>query len=51
MAHACHPSYTGSLNRRIIAQTSLGIKQDRISKITSAKADGGVSHMTANIKS
>jgi hypothetical protein len=37
MVHACHPSYTGSTNRRIMVQAGIGIKQDPISKITDTK--------------
>jgi hypothetical protein len=32
--HTCHPSYSGSVNRMIEVHTSLGIKEDPISKIT-----------------
>jgi hypothetical protein len=40
VTRACHPSYQGRINMRILILASLGIKQDPISKIT--KRAGGV---------
>jgi hypothetical protein len=34
VAHACHPSYTGNINRRITIQASLGINARLYSKKT-----------------
>jgi hypothetical protein len=36
----CHPSYAGSINRRIVVQTSLGIMQDPIQKTKAKRARG-----------
>jgi hypothetical protein len=36
----CHPSYSGSTNRKILVQVSLGIKRDPISKITNIVGSG-----------
>jgi hypothetical protein len=33
VAHTCHPRYAGSVNRRIIVQTGLGINMRLLSKI------------------
>jgi hypothetical protein len=32
VAHACHSSFAGSINRSIVVEVSLGIMQDPISK-------------------
>jgi hypothetical protein len=34
VVHICHPSHVGSINKKIMFQASLGIKQDPTSKIT-----------------
>jgi hypothetical protein len=34
----CHPSYTGSINRRLMVQTSTGINVRKISKVKRARA-------------
>jgi hypothetical protein len=41
----------GSTNRRIKIQTSPGIKQDPISKITSAKRAGGMAQVVEHLSS
>jgi hypothetical protein len=40
VAHTCHSNYMKSLNRRITVQSSLGKKQNPLSKITKAKGLG-----------
>jgi hypothetical protein len=45
VASTCHPSYTGSTNRRIVVQTSLRIKQDPTSNITNVKRASGVAQV------
>jgi hypothetical protein len=42
MAHACHPSYTGSINRKIMVCASQGKRQDSTAKITKIKGARGV---------
>jgi hypothetical protein len=41
VACACHPSYVGSINRRVVVQASPGKKGDPISEITRGKKKGG----------
>jgi hypothetical protein len=46
VAHACHTSYMGSINRRIAVQVAQHkIKWEPISKITEAKRPGGVAQV------
>jgi hypothetical protein len=46
LAQACHPSYTGSLNRRIAVQASPDINVRPFpKKITKAKRAGGVAQV------
>jgi hypothetical protein len=35
--HACHPSYTGSINSRVMVQASPCMKRDLVPKITKPK--------------
>jgi hypothetical protein len=42
VVHACHPSYSGNINRSIVVQDSLGMYVRPYSKITKAKKAGGV---------
>jgi hypothetical protein len=37
VVYACHPSYSGSINKRIVVHAGPSIKQDPISKITKPK--------------
>jgi hypothetical protein len=41
VAHTCHPKSVGSINRKIVVQASLGIKQDPISNTTKPKRTRG----------
>jgi hypothetical protein len=50
MAHACHSSYAGSINR-ITLQVSWAKKQDPIWKIRKTKTDGSVAQGVEHLPS
>jgi hypothetical protein len=51
VAHTCHPSYVGSVNRRIMVQGSLGINTRTYSKnIYSKKSAEGIENARSLVK-
>jgi hypothetical protein len=51
VTYICHPSYTGSINRRIEVQVSLGETRDPIRKIMKAKRSGSVAQVVEHLLS
>jgi hypothetical protein len=46
---ACHPSYTETVNGRIVILVGLDIKWDASSKITRAKTTGGLAEVVEQL--
>jgi hypothetical protein len=45
VAHACYPSYVGSVNRRLTVQACPSLKQQPVSEITEMKSAGGMAQV------